>query len=284
MANNLKFAIYGHHKCATMFLNGVMRGVCRRLGLRFSTVYDEDMFGKDLGSFLSRERTDFLAYGNADMSYLQCLGDHRAFHIVRDPRDIVVSAYFSHLYSHSTEGWKELVPHRERLQSLSQDEGIAEEIRFRSRSFGHMGTWNYDQNNVLEIRFEDLASRSYETLLSAFEFLQLIDESDYSFRKRLAGLGREATAYLSRKAGRPIRFGSRWSRIPASEFLTIVWRNRYEARASGRSRGQENVHAHYRSGTPGDWRSHFTNHHRDLFKELYPGLVPKLGYAHSDDW
>ena len=72
--------------------------------------------------------------------------------------------------------------------------------------------------------------------------------------------------------------------LQAAELLTIVWRNRFEAKTRGRNRGDEDVQNHYRKGKAGDWVSHFDDEHKTLFKELYPNLVPSLGYGKSDDW
>ncbi len=54
-------------------------------------------------------RTDLLILSNATLSSLQKINFKRGFQIIRDPRDIAVSSYFSHLYSHSTRYWEELI-------------------------------------------------------------------------------------------------------------------------------------------------------------------------------
>ena len=267
-----------------MSLNAIADAVCKRIGLRFRPVYDEFQFNQDLRSYCVERKVDFLSYGNADVQFLQSLPKHRGFHIIRDPRDIVISAYFSHRNSHSTASWSELEPHRAKLRQLSKNDGIAEEIRFRERSFHHMQSWNYAQENILEIRFEDLIHRYYETLLTVFEHLGLISQTDYRFIRRFGGLYRELTAFtrstldlsLPRLTSRPI--------LPAAEILTIAWRNRFEAKTKGRSRGDEDVSSHNRKGKPGDWATHFSSDHKALFKSTYPGIVPDLGYADSDDW
>ncbi len=279
------YAIFGHHKCATMWLEDIARLVCQRLGLKLAVVYNEDQFEHDLPAFVEREKADFLVYGNADIAYTRDLEHCRGVHIVRDPRDIVVSAYFSHLHSHSTDGWKELVAHRERLAAMDKDDGLAEEIRFRARSFGHMTSWDYQQPDVLEIRFEDVSASSYETMLAAFEFLGLVDEREIYTRAARAGfLARDALNRVHARSGGVFPLTAFPTALPAPEMLAIVWHHRYARRAKGRQKGKEDVRSHYRSGRSGDWRNHFTDAHKTLFKSLYPGMVTQLGYAGSEDW
>ena len=279
-----KYAMYGHHKCATMSLNMISVAICKRLGLQFGAVYDEFSFEKDLPGYASNRQIDFLSYGNADFQYMKSLSEHKGFHIIRDPRDIVVSAYFSHRNSHSTSAWAELKAHRETLRNLDLDDGIAAEIEFRGRSFRHMQDWDYEQRHILEIRFEDLVSRHYETVLQIYDHLGLLTQSDYRFINRVGGMYREIMAFARSKLNMNLPRLTRQAAIPAAEFLTIVWRNRFEAQSRGRNPGEEDVQNHYRKGKSGDWRNYFTDEHKALFKELYPRLVPSLGYETSDDW
>lgn len=279
-----KFVMYGHHKCATMWLNTIAGAVCKRIGLHFKPVYDEFEFNQDLHAYCSKQEIDFLSYGNADMQFSRSLPEHRGFHIIRDPRDIVISAYFSHRNSHSTKAWNELEPHRAKLQNMDKHAGIAEEMRFRERSFRHMHSWNYAQEHILEIRFEELIDRHYETLLTVFNHLGLLSQADYRFMSRPGGMYRELAALARSKMNITLPRFTRRPILPAAEFLTIVWRNRFEAKTHGRNRGDEDVDSHYRRGKSGDWKNHFSPEHKALFKKLYPGLVPDLGYADSDNW
>jgi len=284
MSNYPKFAMYGHHKCATMSLNTIIGAVCKRLGLRFNPVYDELQFDGNLSEYSENNKIDFLSYGNADIQFLRSLPKHRGFHIIRDPRDVVISAYYSHRNSHSTTTWKELERHRENLRKLDKEDGLISEIQFRERSFNHMKTWDYNQTDILEIRFEDLIAQHYETLLLVFDHLGLLSTTDYRFRNRPGGMYRELMAFAKSSLNLALPRLTRKLELPAAEFLTIVWRNRFEAQSRGRSRGNEDVSKHYRKGESGDWKAHFTDRHKELFKELYAGLVPDLGYEDSDNW
>jgi len=262
----------------------IVGAVCKRLGMKFTVVYDEDQFSHQLGNFAFENQIDFLGYGNADIEFVRELPKHRGFHIIRDPRDIVISAYFSHLHSHSTTHWKELKQHREKLRMLSIGDGISEEITFRSRSFGHMQSWDYDQADILEVRFEDYVSSNYETLIRIFSFLGLLDTDAYPFSSRLMSVHRDIAAYLGRRLSWywPGRLGPR--ALPVPELLAIAWRNSFQFRSKGRLVGQEDTRSHYRKGKSGDWTEYFSDSHKELFKSLYPGLVPKLKYHPDDAW
>lgn len=81
---------------------------------------------------------------------------------------------------------------------------------------------------------------------------------------------------------RGLRQGDR--KIPAERVLGIAHENRFEKMASGRKPGEENVNSHFRKGTPGDWKDHFTPKVREKFKQQYADLVAKLGYDSPDNW
>ncbi len=276
------YAFYGHHKCATMWFNTICSSLCRRLGLNFGHVHNEDQFDRDLSTYCQSRHIDFLSYSNADIEFPSRLPPHKAFHVIRDPRDIVVSAYFSHLASHPTEGWQELIPYREKLAGLPQEEGLALEIENRKREFDHLNRWDYEQDHVLEIRFEDIVSSGYETLLKAFEFLDLLDPEDYTFWKRARTLGNEINAYT--RARWEIGLLPTPHKLHPAELLALSWRNRFQAKSGGRSQGRQDVGSHYRKGQPGDWKNHLNNDHKNLFRDLYPGLIPRLGYEDTDTW
>ena len=238
----------------------------------------------DLNRFVLDGKIDFIGYGNADITYVNQLPPHKGFHIIRDPRDIVVSAYFSHLYSHSTSAWQELEDHRQQLRSMSFDDGLMREIAFRKRSFGHMNSWDFDQPNILEIRFEDFIKSNYDILLSVFGFLGILDTKSYDIQGRMMSVYRTLAAYLGRRMGATWFAKAGPRHILAPELLTIAWRNSFQFRSSGRKAGDEDTRSHYRKGKSGDWKDHFKQQHIDYFKELYPGLVPKLKYHPDDSW
>lgn len=40
----------------------------------------------------------------------------------------------------------------------------------------------------------------------------------------------------------------------------------------------------FRSGKTGDWREHFTEEHKELFKDVTGDLLVRLGYEKDNDW
>lgn len=61
-----------------------------------------------------------------DFETIPKTGDYRAFFVIRDPRDLVVSQYFSKLYSHKRSG--EIDQVRQELGAINQEDGLARMI------------------------------------------------------------------------------------------------------------------------------------------------------------
>jgi hypothetical protein len=51
-------------------------------------------------------------------------------HVIRDPREVVISAYFNHKHTHPTHKWAQLARHRERLWKLPKYDALWAQIRF----------------------------------------------------------------------------------------------------------------------------------------------------------
>src|SRR5215469_15098557 len=165
-------AAFGHHKCASMWVHGICEQVCLDLGLRLGCVFGASEFGADLPRYVRERRLDFLLYGNADFQQVERLQAENlcAFHYVRDPRDIVVSAYFSHRNSHSTAAWPELIEYREKLRSCTEEQGLFLELESRAQQFQEMRSWKdlAAGGSIRSYRIEDVISRPYESFLEIF--------------------------------------------------------------------------------------------------------------------
>jgi hypothetical protein len=118
------YGFFSHHKCASTWFDEIFSEVCLDLGLRFEIVYKNQDLKVDLGRTIKERNIDFIAYANADFAQVAMLENLVGVHVVRDPRDIIVSAYFSHLKTHSTDTWPELKAHRLKLQQCDQETGL----------------------------------------------------------------------------------------------------------------------------------------------------------------
>ena len=285
---------FGHHKCATGWINGVLREVCYHMGLRFQIAHRPVDFEEEgsLRAFAQQRQADFLSYTNADAHYLDDLSFYRAFHVVRDPRDVLVSAYYSHLYSHGTKNWPELEAHRAELQQLSKEEGLFREMVFSRPEFEEMAKWDYDQDQVLEMKMEELTANPEKAFLEIVRFLDMLEGEEPTGAHRLMHAALMKTNRLNQKGRRFMPAGlpmfpvprHRMHRIPASNVRALVEKKSFSKLAGGRRRGQENVKSHYRKGTPGDWENHLNEEHRQRFKDEFGDLLIRLGYESDHAW
>ncbi len=302
---------FGHHKCASTWISGIIRQTCYRVGIQFVDVNFGHFLDKYLASglrpgfisyspeylhkilslvfkniYLRKSSVTFIAYKNADFRYLSKLDNFKGFHVIRDPRDIVVSSYFSHLYSHPTKGWSSLIKHREKLRKVSKEEGLLIQMKYPliKSVFMHLSTWNYSQQNVLEIKMEDLVQTPYETFLSLFGFLGLVNETNHSMIVRTVAPLATAVNKINGKTRGLFPFYYNLKTILGEELLRIIYRNRFVAKTKGRQIGEEDIKHHYRKGISGDWVNHFNSEHKKYFKERYNNLLLKLGYESGITW
>lgn len=255
-------------------------GVCRELGLRYATVHDARAVANDLCGFVETHRIEALAYTNAEYARVAALPGLRAFHVVRDPRDVAVSAYFSHLYSHRVDdGWPELAARREQLQRLTKEEGLLAELEVLRSEFDCMREWDYANPDILELRMEDLTASPYASFLRVFRFLELLDEDRFSLVRRTRYTLCKGLRVAEGLAGGRIVVPIGPKRMPAERLLGIVWENEFSKKSNGREPGREDPRHHYRKGIAGDWRNHFTAAHVAYFERHYADLLTRLGYA-----
>ena len=286
MAQTTLYAAFGHHKCATMWVHAICIRAALDLGLRPGEVFLPPDFDHDLRRYVQTTRPDFLCLGNAHWRDVQTLDltRLRGFHYVRDPRDIVVSAYFSHRNSHATDEWPELIPYREKLRQVSKEEGLFMELEFRAEQFEEMRSWKQrpESAQILELRMEDLTADPFRQMSDVFEFLGLLDTEYYTPDKRVAFVGSKLFRRLEHVLG--VRLPFRFERLPAERLLGIVWENEFKRVSGGRRRGQEDAQSHWRKGVHGDWVNHLTADHLRFFKERYEDLLFQYGYESEPNW
>ena len=273
---------FGHHKCASTWISSILHSACHDLGLDVRTVYNAHEIDGDFDGLLRTEDPDLLIYSNAHYSHVETM-DCRGVHVVRDPRDIVVSAYFSHRNSHATHAWPELVAYREKLRAVSKDEGLFLEMDFRRDQFEEMMSWpDRSPEGILRLKTETLTQRPYEGFLQVFDFLGLADMEDFTAGRRSRFFFAKAAAAVQTRLGvRAIRPATR---LPAERILGIVWEHSFDKLSGGRTKGEEDPNSHYRKGVAGDWVNHFNRDHLEYFAERYTDVLIKYGYEESANW
>jgi hypothetical protein len=269
-----------------MWIHGIFGRVCLDLGLRQSTAFLPDSFGSDLRSFVDHERTQFLMYGNADFGQVRRLDLDRVagFHYVRDPRDIVVSAYFSHRNTHATEAWTDLIPYREKLRAASKEEGLHLELEFEAGQFDEMRSWKDCPPDaaIRHYRIEELTADPYQRMLDILTELGLVDEGYYSPSKRAAFLVSKLATRVKSASG--VSLPGVVKKLPVERALGILHECDFRQRAKGRKPGEEDRGSHFRKGVRGDWLNHFTVAHLLEFKRRYEDLLFQFGYEVEPDW
>lgn len=230
----------GYHKVATTTFRKILKKIAQQFNWEFqSCKQDELKMGTDV--FIQN-------HSQIDLSRLP---PHVGSHIIRDPRDLVISGYFYHQWC--TEKWcnqkrkiYEGRSYQEVLNSLSKEEGIVFEMERSRSAIENMANWNYSNPNFIEIRLEELSANQIEVFTRIFHKFEL-------------------------------------NEVQMEQALSVVEKLTFE-KLSGRKPGEENRKSHFRKGVPGDWKNHFTEEHKKTFKQMYPSVLVKLGYEQNEDW
>lgn len=165
---------------------------------------------------------------------------YKTFYVIRDPRNIVVSWYYSMLNSHRPINNK-VVKYRKKLNSMDYENGLKYCIRKQSLKFSFMRSWVYssDDPNVLIIKFEDLINNNFRELKKIFNHCGF-DIPDSCLR----------------------------------EVLEDYTKDKMREKNLARRRDSK---SHYRKKSS-DWRKAFSDSHKKLFYQTTGDLVDILGY------
>ncbi len=231
----------GYHKVATSFFGPILRQIAKAFNWNYQVSFQQPKLNPATDIFLNNKSINF---GDLERPYV-------GSHIIRDPRDLIISGYFYHLWC--DEKWVKKKSHeykglnyQEALNSISQEEGIAMEIGRVKWVVKRMVSWDYSNPHILEVRLEELAVDEQDVFRRIFE--------KYEFNREQIEIG-----------------------------MSIVEKLSFEKR-TGRKKGEEDRKSHLRKGVAGDWKNHFTEEHKKLFKVMYPGVLAQLGYEHDDNW
>lgn len=246
--NRPLIAYWGQHKSGSNWIHQITGRVARKLSMKYARFSRPLEFDGDLSNYRDKHGLKCVSWVNAEYTKIKDV-EWKGYHVVRDPRDVIVSAYFSHVKTHPTENWPRLAEFRPKLQAASKEDGIMMEFDFIKDVFRRLENWDVNDARALTLRLEDISQDYVTKFREAFEFVGFFD------------LG------LSDKL-----------------FLMIMEEFSFEKMSGGRKKGEEDTDSHYRKGVHGDWVNHFTDQHKDYFKEHHNDLLVKYGYESDDNW
>jgi len=172
-------------------------------------------------------------------------GNDVAFYVVRDPREMVVSWYFSTRENHLVDRGSMMHVHRNKLRSKSKKEGLIYTIELFDwkGKFEVMRSWMDKDNkeNIKVVKFEDITNESFSTFKCLFEFLDI--------------------------------------KIPNEELSNLVKSYSFKT-LTGRKKGKEDRSSHMRGGVSKSWKKHFDDDLLKLFNSKAHDIV--VGYNYSD--
>ena len=252
-----------YHKCLTVFYGSILRSLSSEFGFSYEHMQSDAL--KFSSQAVRLPGKGVISVNNCSDIDWDKLPPFRGTHFVRDPRDLIVSGYWYHLWTKEAWcvdenfNWRRIVKHplfhlvepdcrkypiaisyQEYLNELDHDRGLMLEILWRAPHFLQMQKWNYKNPHILEMRYEDIVGNEAEMFSLIF--------GHYGFHSRLRDRG-----------------------------LKLVSKFRLRNR-SKRRRG------HTRNGSAGQWRHEFTPSVTQLFKQEWNPLLLQLGYERDASW
>ena len=227
-----------HHKTGTVWMNSVFSAIARTLSLVYLHSEKDDL----------PSQYDILMDNHSVFAFESFSFPFRGIHLIRDPRDIIISACFYH--QKSKEEW--LHQPREKFNGLTYQQKINsyqcldDQFLFEMEHSGggnirSMLKWNYAREDFIEVKYEDL-----------------IEDIDLQlFHEIFLFLGFPGPA------------------IPV--LLNIAYDKSLFSKQAKRS-------DHVRSGKARQWQQYYKQVHKERFIELFGDALIQLGYEKNNDW
>ena len=183
-----------------------------------------------------------------DISEAPPAGDGRTVYLLRDGRDTLVSYYFYRNYfvPERLPWHRRSLFHARRLLRGRFDRQFAETVEVNAPKWReHVVNWQTVVPQDHVVKYEDLIASPVERLS------QLLETLDVS--------------------------------IPHEKLVAAVEKHSFTVK-SGRDPGEEDVRSFKRKAVSGDWKNHFDERHKEIFKRLAGDLLVELGYENDLSW
>ena len=121
----MNLVFYGHHKAATSWLSGNFVNLARDAGWQ-SCGLNQLHFGEEERARVQEceasGRSTFYLATNSCWEDRECFPNSKGIHLIRDPKDMIISAYYSHRDTHPL--FPGLAEERAKLQEASFEDGL----------------------------------------------------------------------------------------------------------------------------------------------------------------
>jgi Sulfotransferase domain len=240
-----------HHKVMTTYFTAVLRLLSFGVNRRYQRVFSDP---PEPGA-----RLVLAAHGKLDLPAL--CPSYRGVHIMRDPRDMIVSGYHYHKWTY--EDWVHRpdeagVSYQQKLNRTDRRAGLFMEIEHFIFFYREtLERWDVEDPDILEVSYEDLMSEQRSQL----------------YRDMFGHLGFDGRDLdLGCDLMRLFEAGSRTGR------KTGVGSGRGAAGAAGGGIAVVAKNNHLRSGRSGQWRDELEAEHLDYIERELGPVLRKFGY------
>ena len=258
-----------HHKVGTKLMRKVFKNICAEFGWRIGTSGGKSPTRPD--------GFDVILFNHSQVDLASVEHPFVAVHILRDPRDVIVSGYLYHKrcsepwcinttfdythpikypivprsQEHRSEAWKVNyldslggLSYQENLRRLSQDDGLLFEMeRYGRWTTEEMLRWKGSPNVALEVRFEDIMQDFEGTFKDIFTYIGL------SSKQVESSVVIASAEDINRMSDKEIE-----------------------------------LNKHISSRNTSKWMGYFTQEHKDAFVLQFGDALQRLGYETTSEW
>ncbi len=255
---------FSYHKCMTSYFNTVFSKISQQFQwhhLHHNGILDS--FYKDVEAH--KDQISIISVNNQPVNFERLPKKYLGTHLIRDPRDLLISGYRYHLWC--KEPWTQIPmsaqlkgtlcvedlglmdksvdrSFQELLNTVDKEHGLLLELNFRKSHFQQMLQWNYSNPNILELRYEDLFGNEIEVFKNIFRHYGF----SHSFIKKALGI------------------------VEAHSFKNL------------NMKGGTGAKKHASKGIPGQWKEELPASIIKIFKSEHGGLLEKVGYEKNKNW
>lgn len=170
--------VFTVHKAASMFLHKLVTDIGKRLKLDAYSInnkkYYDQIKNTSWKSFIE-SKTGPSCFGpiraGEDVAlpvFPDCIEKYRVILHIRDPRDVLTSAYYSHVYSHKiTDRFKPSSEQRQQWEEEGVDNFVLNRIGRVKKEYEELCTKLLGRDNLVLVKYEDMVT-NYEKWLKEF--------------------------------------------------------------------------------------------------------------------